>query len=641
MDNGTITGTEGTVGSALGGVGVEARLVVKPGYQIKDWTVLDVIGGGFGDVYKVRDVKSNEMGAMKVESGKTMTYSMLAREAKIYKALAQHRLTARHVATMIAYEKATSDRASVSFLVVEFLGPSLRDLRASADKFELSTVLRVGIQTLLGIKCLHDVGYVHRHLKPSCFMLGPGTDADRCRMFFLTDFQLARRFVHKTKNNIGIFREERDPGSIKMCGYLRYVSVSVHNGNEHRCRDDLWSWLYILAELTQRLPWQNVRVDPTYVHALKMVTPDAQLFAKGKDSTNKTFLLNIPEYLRTLHANSKPDYFGIYRRLRNAMNAIGVKWGDPYDWETGGNLTDPFPIDSEFQRYFVHEEFQIVRKGDGKVDQENSLKDDSSPRPTRRASFTRKDASESVELVSFIDVDVTQNSLDTTPTMKTPRKKRDDPDQTPTPPPTPQSGTPKKRRTARDPGKRADKDREEKLKEATSEFMAPTNKGDDKRRGEKGSETLVNKSTKVATAGAGSSGIDASTRRKRVPTPVGGGSSGGKTGGNKKDDSVKTTKRGKRRKGGFCLTVNDQTVEKTRENTRETTSDRESSDESHKGPVKNHSAVPLSGITKVPRSPKRIIRSSNNNKDKEKVVKVSHKKSKSKDVGMRRKPSRK
>uniref|UniRef100_A0AC35G6Y4 Protein kinase domain-containing protein n=1 Tax=Panagrolaimus sp. PS1159 TaxID=55785 RepID=A0AC35G6Y4_9BILA len=196
-----------------------------------------------------------------------------------------------------------------------------------------------------------------------------------------------------------------------MHGYIRYVSVSVHNGNEHRCRDDIWSWIYIMAEMLEgKLPWQNVKVDPTKIHALKMITPDSQLFATTKSKDPKGYLSSIAEYIRTVHADSKPDYVGIYRRLKNASNMSGTKFTDPYDWESGEQRGDCFLSESDLQRYFSHEEMLIVRKGDQRVELDPLFfRDDSPPQGVRKARRIRQNT-ESLEIPSFIDLDITQQS---------------------------------------------------------------------------------------------------------------------------------------------------------------------------------------------------------------------------------------
>uniref|UniRef100_A0A914QS89 Protein kinase domain-containing protein n=1 Tax=Panagrolaimus davidi TaxID=227884 RepID=A0A914QS89_9BILA len=188
----TVTGTDGSTPSFTGIVLKESRLSVRPGFQAKDWTVLSRCGSGNGDVYKVKNRRTDEIGAMKIEGTKKIEESCLIKESKIYRELIKHTLGAKHVAEMLAFEQLEGNISS-QFLILGFLGPNIRDLKEKCGgKLELSTVLRIGIQTLCGIKMVHDVGYVHRHLRPSSFMLGNPDIPERSRIIYVTDFQIAR-----------------------------------------------------------------------------------------------------------------------------------------------------------------------------------------------------------------------------------------------------------------------------------------------------------------------------------------------------------------------------------------------------------------------------------------------------------------
>lgn len=50
------------------------------------------------------------------------------------------------------------------YLVMEMLGRNLSELRRKRKdrKLTISTVLRVGLQAIVGLKAVHDVGYLHR-----------------------------------------------------------------------------------------------------------------------------------------------------------------------------------------------------------------------------------------------------------------------------------------------------------------------------------------------------------------------------------------------------------------------------------------------------------------------------------------------
>lgn len=55
-----------------------------------------------------------------------------------------------------------------NYVVMSLQGKNLAELRRSQPKgcFTLSTTLRLGSQILKGIEAIHDVGFLHRDVKP-------------------------------------------------------------------------------------------------------------------------------------------------------------------------------------------------------------------------------------------------------------------------------------------------------------------------------------------------------------------------------------------------------------------------------------------------------------------------------------------
>ena len=55
-----------------------------------------------------------------------------------------------------------------NYVVMSLQGKNLAELRRSQPKgcFTLSTTLRLGAQILHGIEAIHDVGFLHRDIKP-------------------------------------------------------------------------------------------------------------------------------------------------------------------------------------------------------------------------------------------------------------------------------------------------------------------------------------------------------------------------------------------------------------------------------------------------------------------------------------------
>ena len=58
-------------------------------------------------------------------------------------------------------------------LVMQILGPNLRQLfEFCNEKFEMKTILWIGIQAITLIEQMHEAGYIHRDIKPDNFLFG-------------------------------------------------------------------------------------------------------------------------------------------------------------------------------------------------------------------------------------------------------------------------------------------------------------------------------------------------------------------------------------------------------------------------------------------------------------------------------------
>ena len=107
-----------------------------------------------------------------------------------------------------------------------FQSKNLAELRRAQlrGSFSLSTTLRLGYQILKGIEAIHEVGFLHRDVKPSNFAVGrtPST----MRHIFMLDFGLARQYT----NAQGEVRPPR--GAAGFRGTVRYASMNAHKNKE-------------------------------------------------------------------------------------------------------------------------------------------------------------------------------------------------------------------------------------------------------------------------------------------------------------------------------------------------------------------------------------------------------------------------
>ncbi|ETN86447.1 hypothetical protein NECAME_16317 [Necator americanus] len=146
----------------------------------KRWRVVQKLGeGGMGAVYKVEDKnRKNFFAAMKVEDD-SYEGGVLKLEVFILKQLQKMPHTIK------LYDSGKRDK--YCFMVISLCGKDLLRLKQEAGKpFSESTTLRLAISTLYAIKQVHEIGYVHRDVKPGNFMIGR-IGRDR-RMVYLIDY---------------------------------------------------------------------------------------------------------------------------------------------------------------------------------------------------------------------------------------------------------------------------------------------------------------------------------------------------------------------------------------------------------------------------------------------------------------------
>uniref|UniRef100_A0AC34RK80 Protein kinase domain-containing protein n=1 Tax=Panagrolaimus sp. JU765 TaxID=591449 RepID=A0AC34RK80_9BILA len=217
-------------------------------------------------------------------------------------------------------------RRLFNYMVVTLLGVNLKNLKAKAGQFlPASTWVRVGIQALYCLKMVHDIGYIHRDIKPGNFVMGRKRDMLRCRLIHIVDFGLARSFAVQYKGRGWVARRAR--GSVEFRGTARYCSPAVHEKFEQGRKDDIFSLMYMLIEMHCGLPWQKERTRES-LELKKLSCPDHVLL-----NHFPTELHGIIFHIRSLNCYNRPDYSMIHNSFLQLMQNLGVNYDDKYAWE--------------------------------------------------------------------------------------------------------------------------------------------------------------------------------------------------------------------------------------------------------------------------------------------------------------------
>ncbi|CAD5218698.1 unnamed protein product [Bursaphelenchus okinawaensis] len=299
------------------------------------WKVMEKLGaGGCGAVYEVAEPnRLRYRAALKVESNNIEDGGVLKLEAEVLTKLASRKKCIR----LLNLGK----RKSYSFIVMTLCGPDLMFLkRVDTDKksmfkhidnrFSPETAVRIGVHALYAIKQLHEIGYVHRDVKPGNMVIGvSGYDT---RVIFMIDYGMVRSFA--TLGPGGKWQLRKARNKVLLRGTLRYCSLQVHERREQGRVDDLWSLMYMLVELLVGLPWSK-ETEEAPLKDIKQSTTCDKLFDKCPQEFNK-----ITDHLKELKYENRPNYRLIYDCFIESMKRMKVTFSMPYDWEEKVDTAD-------------------------------------------------------------------------------------------------------------------------------------------------------------------------------------------------------------------------------------------------------------------------------------------------------------
>ena len=192
--------------------------------QLGPYEVIGVLGeGGMGIVLKAFDPSLNRVVAIKVLAPQ-LAASGAARRRFSREAKAAAAVVHDHVIAIHAVD--TDPRSSLPYLVMPCIdGRSLQDRINRDGPLCTEEILRIGMQTALGLAAAHAQGLVHRDIKPSNILLENGVERVK-----ITDFGLARAIDDGSQSQSGV-----------VAGTPQYMSPEQASGETIDCRADLFS----------------------------------------------------------------------------------------------------------------------------------------------------------------------------------------------------------------------------------------------------------------------------------------------------------------------------------------------------------------------------------------------------------------
>jgi serine/threonine-protein kinase len=248
------------------------------GSTIGDYQIIGILGaGGMGKVYKVRNVISDRLEAMKVLLPDLVAQAELAdrflREIKVQASLEHPNIASLHTAVRVENQL---------LMLMEFVDGMTLEQRLKDGPLPVSEAVDYIAQVLSALEFAHRHGVIHRDIKPANMMLTPGG------VVKLMDFGIAKASTDQrltmtgtTMGSLYYMSPEQIQGAsnIDARADLYSVGVSLYELTTGKRPFDGDSQFAIMSAHLEKTPIPPVVIDPKLPQALN----DAILMSVAKD----------------------------------------------------------------------------------------------------------------------------------------------------------------------------------------------------------------------------------------------------------------------------------------------------------------------------------------------------------------------
>jgi tetratricopeptide (TPR) repeat protein len=213
-------------------------MALPPGLRLGAYEILSALGaGGFGEVYKARDLRLDRTVAIKIlPSADAELRGRFEREAKTIATLHHP-----HICTLFDI----GNHDGIDYLVLEYLEGETLAQRLERGRLGTDEALGIATEIAGAIDDAHKQHIVHRDLKPANVML----TANGAK---LLDFGLAKLRVDGAVNPSSIESTRSTPAVTaqgSLLGTLHYMAPEQLEGKEADSRSDIWAFGCLLYEM--------------------------------------------------------------------------------------------------------------------------------------------------------------------------------------------------------------------------------------------------------------------------------------------------------------------------------------------------------------------------------------------------------
>ena len=275
--------------------------------------------GAFSAVFSAKNIINNQLVAIKVQN-KIYNLGILEKEAYYL-----FQLKGIGIPKMISY----GNYRNYNILVEELLGKTIGELfKQNINKsniIRLKDLAMSAIQLIDRIQFIHSNYLLHLDIKPSNFLFGKSDNS----LIYIIDFGMAKKYrSSRTGKHIKFSKNNY------FAGNLKYSSINTMKGIQPSRRDDLESLGYMIIDLFQQLPWENLKCNNDSDLVQKIYTAKSLLSIKMLCKDLPKEMNEYMIYVKSLKFEEEPNYiyltriFELILKKINKINDLNFSWID-------------------------------------------------------------------------------------------------------------------------------------------------------------------------------------------------------------------------------------------------------------------------------------------------------------------------